>query len=57
MKFTCIECENHYTPDVDGDAEERTCYNCLDGITEHGFLEEEIKWKKKISFLCIYINY
>lgn len=28
MKFTCIECENHYTPNVDGDAEERTCYNC-----------------------------
>ena len=31
MKFTCSECENHYTPDVDGDAEERMCFECLDG--------------------------
>jgi len=28
--FTCIECECHYTPDISGDAEERTCYECLD---------------------------
>ena len=27
--FTCIECENHYTPNVDGDADERMCDNCL----------------------------
>ena len=45
--FTCIECENHYTPDIDGDAEERTCYNCLDGIVEHGFLDENYKKENK----------
>ncbi len=27
--FTCIECENKYSPDVDGSAEERTCYECI----------------------------
>jgi len=29
MEFTCIECENKYTPDKTGDAEERTCFECL----------------------------
>ncbi len=29
MKFTCIECETKYTPDKTGDAEERTCFECL----------------------------
>ena len=42
MMFTCIECEKKYTPDIDGNAEERTCYDCLDGIIEHGFLDKEI---------------
>ena len=31
MKFTCCECEHKYTPDVTGDAEERMCFECLDG--------------------------
>ena len=28
--FTCTECENSYTPDIDGDAEERICYSCME---------------------------
>jgi len=28
--WTCIECENEYTDGIDGDAEERMCYKCLD---------------------------
>ena len=27
--FTCIECEDKYIPDVNGDAEERLCYHCM----------------------------
>ena len=28
--WTCIECENEYTHEIDGDAEERMCFECLD---------------------------
>jgi len=40
MKWTCCKCEHKYTADVDGDAEERMCYNCLDGGKEE-FEEKE----------------
>ena len=30
MKFTCIDCEFHFCPEIDGDAEERMCYECLE---------------------------
>ena len=29
MEFTCIECEDKYIPNVNGDAEERMCHHCL----------------------------
>ena len=29
MKWTCCKCEHKYTADIDGDAEERMCYDCL----------------------------
>ena len=38
--FTCIECEEHYDH-ITGDVDERTCYNCLDCIREHGFLDNK----------------
>ena len=43
MKWTCCKCEHKYTADVDGDAEERMCYNCLDGIIEHDSLDNKEK--------------
>ena len=27
--WTCIECENEYTHEIDGDAEERMCDSCI----------------------------
>ena len=42
MKWTCIECEFEYIADIDGDAEERMCYNCLDGVKDE-FEEKEYK--------------
>ena len=41
MKWTCCKCEDKYTADVDGDAEERMCYNCLDGVIDKFFKEED----------------
>ncbi len=29
MEWTCIECEFPYRDNVQGDAEERMCYKCL----------------------------
>ena len=43
MKWTCCKCEHKYTADVDGDAEERMCYNCLDGVKEE-FEEKEYQF-------------
>ena len=40
MMFTCIECEENYDYTT-GDVDERTCYNCIDGIREHGMLDED----------------
>ena len=31
LTFVCCDCEEDYEPDFTGDAEERMCYNCLDG--------------------------
>ena len=28
--FTCIECGWKYNPDIDGDVDERMCFECLD---------------------------
>tara|TARA_B100000459_G_scaffold49874_1_gene26494 strand:- start:4266 stop:4373 length:108 start_codon:yes stop_codon:yes gene_type:complete len=30
MKWTCIKCEFPYQDIVEGDAEERMCYKCLE---------------------------
>ncbi len=30
MRFTCIDCEFPYWNDIDGDGEERMCYECLE---------------------------
>ena len=29
MLWSCIECEHIFRDGINGDAEERTCYNCL----------------------------
>ena len=48
--WTCIECENEYTDEIDGDAEERMCFECLNNdtyncyICEHIFKEDEPSW-------------
>ena len=48
IMFTCIECKEHYAPDIDGDSEERTCCNCLNGVRDHGMLDEwRIKYKSE----------
>ena len=40
IEWTCIQCENEYTDEIDGDAEERMCDKCLDdSIGEKEFFE------------------
>ena len=34
MKWTCCKCEHKYEHEVTGDAEERMCFSCLDGVKE-----------------------
>ena len=34
MKRTCCKCEHKYEHEVTGDAEERMCFSCLDGVKE-----------------------
>ena len=41
MYFTCIECEEQVEAHL-MDTDERTCFNCLNGIREHGMLDNEI---------------
>ena len=38
--FTCIECSDTYS-DIDGDTDERMCYNCIDEIREHSMLNKD----------------
>ena len=46
--FTCIECQNSYTPDISGDAEERTCYDCMQRADE---IEDENQLEKAEAIL------
>ncbi len=39
MRFMCIDCEFHFWDEVDGDGEERMCYECLE---KHYETEDEI---------------
>ena len=34
MKWTCCKCEHKYTADVDGDAKERMCFDCIEELQE-----------------------
>ena len=32
MEWTCCKCEHKYEDGISGDAEERLCFSCLDGV-------------------------
>jgi hypothetical protein len=49
MTFTCIECEDHYEPDINGDAEERMCFECLDGPEDEPTDEELTEIENEID--------
>jgi len=51
MTFTCIECEDHYEPDLDGDAEERMCFECLDGPEDEPTDDELSKIETELTDL------
>ena len=36
IEWTCLECENKYTNGIDGDAEERMCFKCLNKGDDNG---------------------
>ena len=46
--WTCIECENEYTHEIDGDAEERMCDSCINKEEtekrERELMEEEKRY-------------